>query len=82
MVGCKLSFAEPLNSRVVLAVAAYNYTDLRDRSSWPKGKEREDARRAGPVAADARRAQPSRQTQQSAAAAAAAARVASAGFSI
>ena len=32
-------FAEPLNSRVVLAVAAY-YTDLRDRSSWPGGRRR------------------------------------------
>ena len=45
-------------------MAAY-HVDLRDRSSWPRG----EGRRAGPAsAADAPRAQPSRQTQQSAAA--------------
>ena len=39
-----LPFAEPLNSRVVLAMAAY-YVDLRDRSSWLRGEEG-DARQA------------------------------------
>ena len=75
-------FAEPLNSRVVLAVAAY-YT--RTCVTGAAGLEEGDAWRAGPVAAAAadattraqpRHSQPSRQTQQSAAAAAAAARAA------
>lgn len=61
--------AEPLNSRVVLAVAAYYYTTC---VTGAAGLET-PGRRAGPgcrYPADAKRAQPSRQTQQSEAAAA------------